>query len=152
MNLISELYLSHLEYLCILGLFFLSSVCLCYRFSTGKVYCLWHMYVRFLLFAAIPFRPTLVRSSVLFSFVIMFICSSRWSPDRLLEGLLFIYLPLYFLSHLYLYHELVRFLLFAAILLWPTLVHSSVLFSFVIIYWSLEQISVRLLGILLFVC
>ena len=139
MNLINELYLSHLEYLYIMGLFFLSSVCLYYMFSACKVYCLWHMYVRFLLFAAIPLWPTLLHSSVLFSFVVMFICSSRWSPDRLLEGLLFIYLPLYFLSHLYLYHELVRFLLFAAILLWPTLVRSSVLFSLVVIFVCSSQ-------------
>ena len=115
MNLRSELFLSHPEYLCILGFIFFFSVCLCCRFSIGKVYCLYHMFVRFLLFAAIPFWPTLVRSSVLFSFVVMFICSSRWSPDRLLEGLLFIYLPLYGMFHLCLYHKFVRFLLFAAL-------------------------------------
>ena len=76
-----------------------------------------------------------------FPLLLFFIYSSRWSPDRLLEGLLFIYLPLYFLSHLYLYHELVRFLLFAAILLWPTLVRSSVLFSFVVIFICSSQKS-----------
>ena len=84
--------------------------------------------------------------------LLLFKYSSRWSYNRLLEGLLFIFLPLYFLSHLYLYLELVRFFAFCCN---PIVTDFSTFLCFIFpccyICMFLPKVSNRLLGGLLFI-